>query len=104
MKKLVFVLTLFISVSAWPKESGSTIISKVHAINPVRLLYVKTNPLLAYKITSDRFVDIPVEIRMHLGDVDHATYERDYLRENIGSVIALQVKDGKPDFYVIGKP
>lgn len=40
---------------------------------------------------------------MHLGDVDHTKYTQEYLAENIGSVVALQMNSEDPDFYIIGK-
>ncbi|MFH1505477.1 MAG: hypothetical protein ABIE94_00630, partial [archaeon] len=65
--------------------------------------FVKDAPIMAYRITSDRFEDIPEEIRRHIGAVDRTKYTQEYLRQNIGSVIALQMDGDKPDFYIIGK-
>jgi hypothetical protein len=65
--------------------------------------YVKDSPILGYRITSDRFEDIPAAIREHLGTVDQTKYTPEYLSQNKGSFIALQTKDGKsPDFYIVG--
>lgn len=65
--------------------------------------FVKDLPILAYRITSSRFADIPASIRNVLGAVDATKYTEEYLGQNIGSVIALQMNGDKPDFYVIGK-
>ncbi|NNF77543.1 MAG: hypothetical protein HKN05_05895, partial [Rhizobiales bacterium] len=45
----------------------------------------------------------PQAIREHLGDVDKTNYTQDYLEENQGTIIALQMNDDKPDFYIIKK-
>lgn len=65
--------------------------------------FVKDLPILGYRITSSRFVDLPASIRSVLGAVDATKYTEEYLGQNIGSVIALQMNGDKPDFYVIGK-
>lgn len=65
--------------------------------------FVKDLPILAYEITSSKFSSLPQEISNVLGAVDQTTYTEEYLAQNIGSAIALQIKDGNPDFYIIGK-
>jgi len=66
--------------------------------------FVKDAPILGYRITSARFEDLPEAIQQHLGAVDRTKYTEEYLGANIGSIIALQMKDATtPDFYVIGK-
>jgi hypothetical protein len=65
--------------------------------------FVKDLPILAYRIASAKFSDIPVSIGSVLGAVDSTKYTEEYLSQNIGSVIALQMNGDKPDFYVIGK-
>jgi hypothetical protein len=75
-------------------------VQRLHmTLKPKEQAFVKNAPLLGYLIKSDRFEDIPPEIRKHLDP----SYSRAYLRENIGSVIALQMNGNKPDFYIIGK-
>jgi nicotinate (nicotinamide) nucleotide adenylyltransferase len=81
----------------------NTLIEKSEKTNPKKLQFVKDSPTLAYRITSDRFEDIPNEIRKHLGEVDKTKYTSEYLKKNIGSVFALQMNGDTPDFYVIGK-
>ncbi len=80
-----------------------SIVRRVAAANPQVATFVKDQPTLAYKIISNKFEDIPAGIREHLGSIDSTKYTREYLEKNRGSVIALQMKDGQPDFYIISK-
>src|ERR1700727_840469 len=52
---------------------------------------IKDLPILAYKIKSSKFSDIPSPIRRVLGAVDASKYTEEYLGQNVGSVIALQM-------------
>lgn len=73
---------------------------------PTKLQFVKDAPLLGYRIKSDRFEDIPEVIQRHMGAVDQTKYApkyRQYLQENMGSIIALQINGDQADFYIIGK-
>ena len=89
--------------TSFPPVPSADLENLVERKAPRRFSFVKDAPVLAYKITSDRFEDIPPEIREHLGVVDRTKYTPEYLRENIGSVIALQMDGARPDFYLIGK-
>lgn len=78
--------------------------SRIAASNPGSYSFIKDAPILGYRISGSRFEDIPAEIRKHMGDVDKTKYTEEYLEANIGSIIALQMKDKTmPDFYIIGK-
>ncbi|MES3038861.1 MAG: hypothetical protein V4736_13210 [Bdellovibrionota bacterium] len=81
---------------------NSTLKQLVAAKNPVQKLFVKDAPFYAYKITSNKFEDIPEPIRKVLGSVDKTKYNSKYLQENMGSVISLQMKGDAPDFYPVG--
>jgi hypothetical protein len=83
--------------------SSDNLIQKANEVKPTKLTFVKDAPVLGYQIKSDKFEDIPEAIRKHLGAVDKTKYTPEYLKENIGSVIALQMNGDKPDFYIIGK-
>lgn len=72
-------------------------------LNPVKENFVKDSPFLAYQIKSDRIEDVPEEIRKILLASGKVNEVQAYLRENVGSAIALQVNNGKADFYIIGK-
>ena len=65
--------------------------------------FIKDAPILAWRITSTSFEDIPEVIRRHIGEVDKTKYSQEYLATNLGSVLALQMNGDKPDFYIIGK-
>lgn len=73
--------------------------------NHYKYQFIKDLPIYAYEITSSKLSDIPTFIRSVLGAVDDTkkSYTEEYLEENIGSVIALQMKDDEPDFYIIDK-
>lgn len=115
MKKVIMLLTLSILASgpSYGQSNCASIFSgiqsKQHLIalaeskNPEQILFIKDAPVLAYRITSNRFEDIPSAIARHLGGADQTKYNSDYLAQNIGSVFALQMNGDKPDFYVIGK-
>lgn len=79
------------------------IASEVADRKPQKISFIKDQPVIGYKIVSDKFEDIPEPIRKHLGSVDKTTYTPEYLKKNEGSVFALQMNGEKPDFYVIGK-
>jgi len=81
------------------KQSPQIINDRMTQYNPSKTDFSK-KPVMGYRITSDRFEDIPLAIRQHLGAVDQSKYTPEYLRENIGSVILLQMKDDQPDFFV----
>jgi len=81
------------------KQSPQVINDQMTQYNPSKTNFTK-KPVMGYRITSDRFEDIPLAIRQHLGAVDQSKYTPEYLRENIGSVILLQMKDDQPDFFV----
>lgn len=86
-----------------PQVSKDTLIASIDQKKPIKQMFIKDAPTLAYRIKSDRFEDLPEEIRKNIGSVDQTKYTKDYLKQNIGSVIALQMDGDKPDFYVIGK-
>jgi len=77
--------------------------SRMEQYKPTENPYVK-KPIMGYPITSDKFEDIPIEIRKYLGMEDNkgkqVEYETKYLRDNVGGFILIQMKDGKPDFFV----
>lgn len=77
--------------------------SRIAARKPAAQRFVKDKPLVGWVLKSDRFEDIPKAIREHLGDVDQTNYTQGYLKENQGTIIALQMDDDKPDFYIIKK-
>jgi hypothetical protein len=60
---------------------------------------VKDQPILAYRITGTRFADLPEWVRRHMGEIDTAKYPPEAQAAYQHSVISLQLKDGKPDFY-----
>ena len=67
--------------------------------------FIKDTPVFGFKIPTDAkgLKDIPASIRAHLGAIDKTVYTDQYIRENAGSVIMMQMKSGEPDFYVIGR-
>ncbi|MCP5084475.1 MAG: hypothetical protein GY948_22525 [Alphaproteobacteria bacterium] len=77
--------------------------TRIAAHKPATHRFVKDKPLVGWVLKSSRFEDIPQAIREHLGDVDKTKYTQDYLEENQGTIIALQMDDDKPDFYIIKK-
>jgi hypothetical protein len=90
-------------VTAGGVQSQAILTSRVESSKPAREGFVKDQPILGYQIKSTRFEDIPAAIRKHIGATDQTKYTPEYLAQNMGSVIALQMADGKPDFYIIGK-
>jgi len=84
-------------------QAQDTLQSRIAANNPTSHEFIKDAPIMAYRITSDRFEDIPEAIRMHLGATDQTQYTPEYLAANLGSVLALQMDGDKPDFYIVGK-
>ena len=60
-------------------------------------------PVMGYRITSPRIEDIPEAIRQNLNAAGRRKYIENYLRDNIGSVILLQMQDDNPDFFVLPK-
>ncbi len=76
--------------------SQKTLQDAVAAHEPPRVEYIKDKPILAWSLTSDRIEDLPETIRDALGSVDETNYTSDYLAENIGSVIALQMTSDGP--------
>ncbi|MFA5143447.1 MAG: hypothetical protein WC522_04685 [Candidatus Omnitrophota bacterium] len=85
-------------------QSQDTLKMMIAASSPASYGFVKDAPILGYRITSDRFEDLPEQIRSRIGAVDQTKYTPEYLRANMGSIIALQVKDdGTADFYIVGK-
>lgn len=92
-----------INVAAEAPLAQPVLKANVDAAKPNLHRFVKDVPILGYRITSDRFADLPEIIQKHLGAVDRTKYTPEYLRQNIGSVIALQMNGAVPDFYVIGK-
>ncbi|MGY3804732.1 hypothetical protein ACWNT8_11750 [Pigmentibacter ruber] len=65
--------------------------------------FIKNMPIYAYKITNNDINNIPEIILKNLGRIDNTTYSTDYFKKNIGSVIALQLRDNEFDFYIIDK-
>lgn len=84
-------------------QSQAEIKGRVDSKQPKSRQFIKDAPILGYRIGSERFEDLPESIRKHIGAVDQTKYTPEYLRQNIGSIIALQMKGAEPDFYVIGK-
>ena len=87
-----------------PKPQSQTELqNRIAERAPHVLKFVKEKPIVGWKLTSDRFEDIPTAIRERLGDIDSTKYSRAYLAENKGTIIALQMDGDKPDFYIIKK-
>ncbi len=86
-----------------PVVSARDLKDAVTLAEPAAHTFIKDAPTYAFRITSDRFEDIPEAIRSHLGAVDRTTYTAEYLAKNKGSVIAMQMNGDKPDFYIISK-
>lgn len=84
-------------------QSQAELQSRIDVSDPSRPVFVKDRPILGWSIKTDQFDDIPKAIRMLLGDVDQTKYTQEYLAENIGSIVALQMNGEAPDFYIIGK-
>ena len=84
-------------------QSQAELQSRIDVNNPGKSGFVKDRPILGWSIKTDQFDDIPEAIRMHLGDVDQTKYTQEYLAENVGSIVALQMNGEAPDFYIIGK-
>jgi len=78
--------------------------TRVETHQPAKEAYVKDQPILGWTITSNAIEDIPAAIRDHLGSVDQTGYTPEYLAENVGTIVALQMTGDGPDFYIIGKP
>ncbi|MFH1505476.1 MAG: phosphotransferase, partial [archaeon] len=60
-------------------ESQENLRSRITYHVPQEHGFVKDAPIMAYRITSDRFEDIPEEIRRHIGAVDRTKYTQEYL-------------------------
>ncbi len=84
-------------------QSQGELRTRIAERGPEVLKFVKEKPIVGWKLTTSRFEDIPKAIRDHLGSVDSTTYSQAYLQENKGTIIALQMEDEKPDFYIIKK-
>ncbi|WP_298855424.1 hypothetical protein [uncultured Ruegeria sp.] len=77
--------------------------SRVAEHSPQKEIYIKDRPILGWSLTSDSLEDIPAPIREALGSVDATGYDANYLAENKGSIVALQMRKDGTDFYIIGK-
>ena len=86
-----------------PVQSQADLKGRMDAAKPATHGFVKDAPILGYRITNNRFDEPPEVLRQHLGATDQTQYTPEYLGQNIGSIIALQMNGAKPDFYVIGK-
>ena len=84
-------------------QSQKDLGERVEAAKPAATAFVKDRPILGWKIDVTTIDDLPSFIREHLGSVDETGYDADYLERNMGSIIALQMNDDGPDFYIIGK-
>ena len=84
-------------------QSQEEIQQRIAEQDPGVFEFVKDRPILGWLISSGNFEDIPEAIRTNLGGIDQTKYSEEYLVENIGSIVALQMSSEKPDFYIIGK-
>ena len=84
-------------------QSQKDLGERVEAAKPAATAFVKDRPILGWKIDITTIDDLPSFVREHLGSVDETGYDADYLERNMGSIIALQMNDDGPDFYIIGK-
>ena len=100
---LLMGLTLTANANEDAVVTQEALKAAVAAHAPAKTAFIKDQPILAWTLSSDRVEDLPEAIRDALGDVDQTGYAPEYLARNIGSVIALQMEDDGPDFYVIGK-
>ena len=71
--------------------------------NPTMTAYIKDRPILGWTLDSGQIENLPEAIQSALGSVDKTGYTPEYLAENIGSIVALQMTGSGPDFYIIGK-
>jgi len=85
-------------------QDQAELTARIGASAPAKEAFIKDQPILGWTIASDVFDDIPAAIRDHLGSVDQTGYTAEYLAENAGSIVALQMTGDGPDFYIIGKP
>ena len=79
-------------------QSQAELQSRIDANHPGKTGFVKDCPILGWSIKTNQFEDIPEAIRVHLGEVDQTKYTEEYLAENIGSIVALQMNGDEPDF------
>ncbi len=91
------------STQAAEVQTQTELQSRISAHKPAVQRFVKKKPLVGWVLQSSRLGDIPKAIREHLGDVDKTKYTQAYLEENKGTIIALQMDDDHPDFYIIKK-
>ncbi len=84
-------------------QSQTELTERVEKHAPAKELYIKDRPILGWKIIGNKLADLPDAIRGPLGSVDTTGYDDAYIAKNVGSVVALQMSNSGPDFYVIGK-
>lgn len=84
-------------------QSQEELKKRVEMENPSRCSYVKDQPILGWRLDADSVDDLPPVIRDNLGAADASDYTPSYVRRNRGSVVALQMTEDGPDFYIIGK-
>src|SRR5258708_2930949 len=85
-----------------PVQTQANLKGKIDSQSPKTHPFVKDAPILGYRITSDKFEDLPGPIQKQLGLVDQTAYQPDYLKDKVGSIVVLQMNGAKPDFYPIG--
>lgn len=85
------------------QEGQDVLSARIEQHQPDRYAFVKDRPILGWQIVSGQSSDIPPVIWDNLGTVDQTKYTAEYLTDNIGSIVSLQMTSDGPDFYIIGK-
>lgn len=86
-----------------PVQSQADLAARVRSVDPARTTFVKDRPILGWRLDGRPVADLPSVIRNNLGAFDATDYDSAYVRRNAGSIIALQVTEDGPDFYIVGK-
>lgn len=82
-------------------QTQADITVRITEAAPSEKMFIKDQPILGWRLQSADLTDIPDVIQNNLGSVDATGYDANYLAENIGSVVALQMTGDGPDFYII---
>ncbi len=83
-------------------QSQNELGKRIAEARPAETEFVKDQPILGWRLGGGTMEDLPGFIRDHLGSVDATGYDASYFEENRRSIVALQMTDDGPDFYIIG--
>lgn len=100
---LAFCILTVLPAGADDVQSQDEISNRVKAARPAEVAFVKDQPILGWRLDGDSIEDLPSFVTDHLGSVDGTGYDASYFEKNRGSIVALQMTDDGPDFYIVGK-